>query len=98
MATTYHSVNMNQHTGFCVLRRQDVTVDGNSPTLIPTELIVAVEPVHDRRQLGAKEEDVNTTEVGDVVERIGDGLFQGALSKIGNHVAADINGRAALQR
>ena len=87
---------MDEHTRLCVLRSQNVSVDSYSPTLIPSQLHVAVESIHQWGELGPEKKDINTTIAGDFVEIACDRFLQDALGKIRYEMAVNINSRATL--
>jgi hypothetical protein len=51
---TYKLVNVDENTGLGVFGGQDVTVDGNPPALVATQLSIAVEAIDERGELGAE--------------------------------------------
>lgn len=68
----YPLVDRNQDPRLCVFRRQDVTIDSHPPALVSPNLDIAVHTVNKRRQFGSKEEDVDTTVLGEAVECVRD--------------------------
>ena len=94
---THHLVDVDQDARLCVLRGQDVAVDGHPPALVPSDVRVPVQAVDNRRQLGAQQEDVHPAVVRDVVEGVHDRLLQRPGEEVRNHVAVDVDGGAALR-
>lgn len=88
---------MDQDPGLCVLRRQDVAVDGNPPSLIHSHLSLTSHSVDHRGQLGAKEEDVDTAVAGNVVEVVRHGLLEDSAVDITDQLAIDVDRCAALE-
>lgn len=87
---------MNEHAGFGVLRREDIAVDCNSPSLVHTQFGVTSHAIEHWGQLGAEQEDVNTAEARDIIERVDDGLLQNPGSQVADKRAVDIDRGAAL--
>lgn len=96
MESAYKLVDLYEHTGLGVLSRDVVTVDGHPPTLVSAHRQASIQSILEGSELGAQEKDINTTELGDLIQKGGYGRFQAALCKIGNQVAVNINVGAAL--
>lgn len=89
-------VDLNKHTGLGVLSRNVITVDGDPPTLVSAHGQASIQSVLKGSELGAKKKDINTTELGDLIQEGSYGRFQAALCEIGDQVAVNINMGAAL--
>lgn len=87
---------MDEGTSLGMLRRQNITIDGDSPSLVHAHLGIARDAVHHGSQLGAEQEDVNTAEVGNIIEGFDDGLLENAGVQVADKLAIDINNGAAL--
>lgn len=79
-----------------MLRGQDVSVDSHSPPLISPYLHVAIDAIDQRCQLGAQQEDVDTTEGGYLVEDLDDGLLEVSNTQVGDHVPVNVDRGTAL--
>lgn len=79
-----------------MLSRDGVTVDGHPPTLVSAHGQASIQSVLKGSELGAQKKDINTTELGDLIQEGGYGRFQATLCEIGNQVAVNINVGAAL--
>ena len=93
---TYDLVDVDEHTGFGVLRGQNVAVDGDSPALVTAQLRVSIQAVYKRRKLGAQEENVDAAERGDVVEGVGDRSLERSGCEVSDHLAIDIDSGTPL--
>lgn len=92
----YPLINGDKDSSLRVFRRQDVTIDGNSPTLVPSNLDIAIHTINKRGQLRAEQKDIDTAEGRYVVESLSHSLLQGASIEVGDHVTIDVNCGAAL--
>ncbi len=73
-----------------------ISVDSNSPSLILTSLAISVETSLWQVELWTKEEDVDATEAGNLVEVLNDEGLERRLILIQDQTAFDIYDRAAL--
>lgn len=79
-----------------MLRRQNVAVDGDSPTLVHAHLGLAGYTVEHRCELGAKKEDIYTAKRGNLVKSLGDGCLEDTCVKITDEFSININDSATL--
>lgn len=96
LESAYKLVDLYEHTGLGVLSRDVVTIDGHSPTLIPAHRQASIQSVLEGSELGAQKKDINTTELGNLIQKSGYGRLQAAFCEIGNQVAININVGTAL--
>ena len=96
MENAYKLVDLDEYTGLGVLSRDVVTVDGHPPTLVSAHRQASIKTVLQGSELGAQEKDIDTTELGDLIQEGGYGGLQAAFCEIGNQVAVHINVGAAL--
>lgn len=90
-------VDLNEHSGLGMLGRQDITVDGNSPSLIHSHLGIAQHSVHHRSQFGAQQKDVNTTVGGNRVQSLEDRLFEHTSAQVTDQASLNVNGGTSLR-
>lgn len=79
-----------------MLSRNVVTVDGDPPTLVSAHRQASIQSILKGSELRTQEKDINTTKLGDLIQKGGYGGFQAALCEIGNQVTVNINVGAAL--
>lgn len=65
--STNQSVNLNKHSGLGVLGRQDVAVDGNSPTLVHSHLGISQHSINHWGQFGSQQKNVHAAVFRDVI-------------------------------
>jgi hypothetical protein len=94
---TNQSINLNKHSGLGVLGRQDVAVDGNSPTLVHPHLGITQHSIDHWGQLWSQQKDVDTAVFRDEIQIVQDGLFKYASGQVTGQVSIDINCDASLQ-
>lgn len=87
---------MDESTSLGMLRRQNIAIDGNSPSLVHTHFGITRDTVNHRGQLRAEQEDVDAAKVGDVIECFDDGLLQNAGVQVADKLAVYVNNGAAL--
>lgn len=87
----YQSVNLDEDTGLRMLDRENVAVNGDSPSLINAHFSIARHAVNHRSQLGAKEENIDPAVLGNVVQSVGNLLFQSSGSKITDKMTLHID-------
>lgn len=98
MGPTNQSINVDEDTSLGMLRGQNVTVDGNPPSLIHTHLSVACDAIDHGGQLGAKEENVYAAEAGNVIQCLDDGLLENTGIQVTDKLTIDVDGSATLKR
>lgn len=87
---------MDEGTSLGMLRRQNIAINGDSPSLIHAHLGIPGDTVDHRGKLGAEQEDVDAAEVGDVIEGFDDGLLQNAGVQVTDKLAVYVDDGAAL--
>lgn len=87
---------MDEDTSLGMLRRQNITIDGNSPSLIHAHLRIARHAIDHGSQLGTKQKNVDTTKGGDVIEGFDDGLLENAGVQVADKLALDVDDGTAL--
>jgi hypothetical protein len=97
MGYAYKTINVDEHTGFGMFGSEHIAVDCDTPSLVHSGLRIACHAVHHRGQFGAQEKDVDSTECGNEVEVLYDGLLQDASPKVANELAVDVDGCAPLE-
>jgi hypothetical protein len=66
----YQLVDVNEHASLGVLRGEHISVYSHSPPLVPPQLYVTVQSVHQRSQLGPQQEYVDAAIQRDLVQVI----------------------------
>jgi hypothetical protein len=95
--STEETIDEDEYTRLRVLRRDEVAINGHSPSPISARFHVARETIHHRSKLGAQEKDVHSAVFRRVVQVLRDIVPENAFSKITYEISLDINIGAALK-
>lgn len=92
----YQSVNLDKHTGLCMLDGENITIDGYSPSLVYTHLGITRHAINHGCQFGSQQENVDPAVLGDVIQGVRHLLLQGTSGQVTDEVALNINSRTTL--
>lgn len=76
-----------------------IAKDGHTPSLIPDDFDVTIEPIHSRRELGSEDKDVDAAVGSKCVESVSDVLYETRSGlAIDYEAVIDIDRGTALRR
>lgn len=82
---------MDQDPSLGVLRGENVSIDGHSPSLVHAHLRITGHSINDGFQFGAEEENVHATEGGDVVQGLYHRSFEDASIEIAYQTSVNVD-------